>query len=104
MGLSEFPDTLSSVILHFGSDINDRSGCGNISLICRRRFFTSPFDKRLYLYSRHGLVMVDLLNNFLNPLKLFLGCGERFFEIAITENGGGKARKINGRTATANQE
>jgi hypothetical protein len=47
--------------------------------------------------------MVDLLNNFLNPLKLFSGCGERFHEIAMTENGGGKERKINGGEATANQ-
>jgi hypothetical protein len=48
--------------------------------------------------------MVDLPNNVLNPLKLFLGYGERFHEITITENGGGKARKINGRTTMANQE
>jgi hypothetical protein len=33
----------------------------------------------------------------------FSGCGERFHEIAMTENVGGKERKINGGTATANQ-
>jgi hypothetical protein len=47
--------------------------------------------------------MLDLLNNFLNPLKLFSGCGERFLEIATTGNGGGKERKINGGAATAHQ-
>ncbi len=31
---------------------------------------TSPLDKCIYLHSRQGLVMVDLLDNFLNPLKL----------------------------------
>jgi hypothetical protein len=36
IGLSEFPDTLLPVILHFGSHIGDRSICGKISLIrCR---------------------------------------------------------------------
>jgi hypothetical protein len=38
--------------------------------------------------------MEGLLDNFLSPLKLFLGCGERFHEIVMTENGGGKERKI----------
>jgi hypothetical protein len=33
MGLSEFPDTLSPVILHFGGDIGDKSPCGEFSLI-----------------------------------------------------------------------
>ncbi len=41
MGLSEFPDSLLPVILHFGSDIGDGSLCDEISLIrcCRRSFF-----------------------------------------------------------------
>jgi hypothetical protein len=43
MGLSEFPDTLSLVILHFGGHISDRSICGEISLICRRRRRFSDF-------------------------------------------------------------
>jgi hypothetical protein len=47
--------------------------------------------------------MVDLLDNFLNPLKLFMGIGKRFHEIAITEDGRGQERKINGGPATANQ-
>jgi hypothetical protein len=36
MGLSEFPDILSPVILHFGSNIGDGSLCDEISLIRRR--------------------------------------------------------------------
>jgi hypothetical protein len=35
--------------------------------------------------------------------EAFSGCGERFHEIAMTENGGGKERKINGEVPTANQ-
>jgi hypothetical protein len=37
MGLSEFPDILSPVILHFGGHIGDGSLCDEISLIRRRR-------------------------------------------------------------------
>ncbi len=37
MGLSEFPDTLPLVILHFGGDIGDGSLCVQGSLIRRRR-------------------------------------------------------------------
>jgi hypothetical protein len=73
MGLSKFPDTLSLVILHFSGHISDRSICGEISLIYRRFTVspTSPFDEPLLIHSRQGLVMVDLLDYFLNPLKLF---------------------------------
>jgi hypothetical protein len=39
MGLSEFPDILSPVILHFGGDIGDGSLSGEIFLIRRCRFF-----------------------------------------------------------------
>jgi hypothetical protein len=35
--------------------------------------------------------------------KPFSGYGEQFLEITMMENGGGKERKINGRTAAANQ-
>jgi hypothetical protein len=31
---------------------------------------TSPFDEPLFLHSHQGIFMVDLLDNFLNPLKL----------------------------------
>jgi hypothetical protein len=102
MGLGKFPDTLSPVILHFSGAIGDKSSSAVIRR-CRPVSFTSPFAKRLYLPSRQGLVMLDLFNNFLNPLKLFSGCGERFHEITTTENGGDKERKINGGAATANQ-
>jgi hypothetical protein len=67
MGLSEFPDNLLSVILHFGGHIGDRGLCVRISLIGRRHRRFLHFDKRLYLHSCQGLVMVDLLDNFLNP-------------------------------------
>jgi hypothetical protein len=43
MGLSEFPDILSPVILHFGSHLGNGSLCDAISLIRRRRFFHFVF-------------------------------------------------------------
>jgi hypothetical protein len=43
MGLSEFPDTFSPVILHFGGHIGDRSIFGENSLIRRRRRRFSDF-------------------------------------------------------------
>jgi hypothetical protein len=80
MGLSEFPDILSLVILHFCGHIGDRGLCVQISLISRRRILYFAFDKRLYLHSRQGLVMVDLLDNFLNPLKLFMALASDFMK------------------------
>jgi hypothetical protein len=82
MGLSEFPDILLLVILHFGSHISDRGLCVKISLIgrCRRRFLYFAFDKWLYLHSRQGLVMVDLLDNVLNPLRLFMALASDFMK------------------------
>ncbi len=76
MGLSKFPDTLSPVILPAAL-----SAMG--ALVVRFLWsaavsFPSPFDKRLSLHSHEGLVMVDLLNNFLNPLKLFLAKESNF--------------------------
>jgi hypothetical protein len=52
MGLSEFPDILSPVILHFGGHIGDGSLCDEISLICRRRrcFFYFFFRKKAYIF------------------------------------------------------
>jgi hypothetical protein len=47
--------------------------------------------------------MVDLLRQFPESSSAISDCGERFHEIAITENGGGKERKINSGPATANQ-
>jgi hypothetical protein len=79
-GLSKFPDVLLPVILQFGGHIGDGSLCVKISLIGRRRrrFLYFAFDKRLYLHSRQGLFMVDLLDNFLNPLKLFMALASDF--------------------------
>jgi hypothetical protein len=44
MGLSEFPDILSPVILYFGGHIGYGSLCDEISLIRRRRFFYFLFS------------------------------------------------------------
>ncbi len=43
MGLSEFPDILTPVILNFGGAIGEKSPCGEFFLIRRRRFFYSAF-------------------------------------------------------------
>jgi hypothetical protein len=61
MGLSKFPDILSSVILQFGSHISDENLCVEISLIGlrRRRFLYFAFEKRLYLHYHQGLVMLQ---------------------------------------------
>jgi hypothetical protein len=75
MGLSEFPDILLPVILQFGGHIGDASFFVEISLIRhrRRRFLYFAFRKNAFiLHSRQGLVMVDLLDNFQDPLKVFL--------------------------------
>jgi hypothetical protein len=62
MGLREFSDILSPVILQFGGHIGDGSLCVEISLIsrCRHHFFYLAFDKRFYLHSRQGLIMVEI--------------------------------------------
>jgi hypothetical protein len=39
-------------------------------------FPSLPFDNRLYLRSLQGLVMTDLLDNFLKLLNIFSGCEE----------------------------
>jgi hypothetical protein len=49
------------------------------------------------------MVMANLLYNFLNPLKLFWAVVSDFTKIVMTENGGGKERKINGGPPKANQ-
>ncbi len=43
MSLSEFHDTLTTIILHFGSDIGDGHCRGEISLICHRGHLFSYF-------------------------------------------------------------
>jgi hypothetical protein len=47
--------------------------------------YGSPFENRLYAHSRQGLgmvglVMLGLLDNFLNPLKLLLAVTNNFPE------------------------
>jgi hypothetical protein len=51
MGMSEFPDILSPVILPFFGDIGDGSLCDEISLIRRRRprFFYFLFRLNAYI-------------------------------------------------------
>jgi hypothetical protein len=56
----------------------------------------SPFDNRLYLHTHQGLVMVELLENFLNILKLFLAVASDFTKSqihAMTANLQGVRRK-----------
>jgi hypothetical protein len=81
MGLSEFPDTLPLVIFHFGGDIGDgkplHSGISDSSPPPTVSP-PSPFENCLYVHSHQGLVLVDLLDNFLNPLKLFLAVTNDF--------------------------
>jgi hypothetical protein len=55
------------------------------------------------VHSCQGLVMVDLLDNFLNPLKLFLAVTNDFPKSPWQRFGGGQVRTINGGPATANQ-
>ncbi len=78
MGLSKFADALLPVILHFGSKIGDGSLAVRFLLTAGAISFTSPFDKRSYLHSCQGLVMIDCLNDFLNPLKLFVAVESDF--------------------------
>jgi hypothetical protein len=69
------------VILHFSADIGDASLRVEVSLVrCRRRRFPSfVFWITVYICILvQSLVTVDLLDNFLNFLKLFFGCSEQF--------------------------
>jgi hypothetical protein len=90
---------LPLVNLHFGGNSGNESLCTEVTLVrhrCRRFPLLCLFDNRSKLCST-----VDLLDNFLHFLKLFFhDCGERFHDIAMTENGWGKERKINGELAT----
>jgi hypothetical protein len=67
-----FPDILLPVIFYFGGDgslcIGDFSDPLPLLLVST----PLPFDNRLYLRSYQGLFMIDLLDNTLNLLKLFL--------------------------------
>ena len=47
--------------------------------------------------------MIDLPDNFLNPLKLFLAVTNDFLKSPSQRFGGGQERMMNGGPATANQ-
>jgi hypothetical protein len=92
MGLHEFLDTLPPVILHFGGNIGDGSLFIVVSLIHRhhQRFcllrpliaYMGILVKAL-LKPCQGLVMVGLLDNFLNPIKLFLAVMNNLLELLL---------------------
>jgi hypothetical protein len=75
MSLSEF----LPVILHFGGSIGDESLYTEVPLVRRRRFpLLCIFDNCLQLRSHQSLVMVDLLDNFLNILKILMAVESDF--------------------------
>jgi hypothetical protein len=47
--------------------------------------------------------MIDLLDNFLDLIKLYLAVVSDFMKSLRGRMGGGNERKMNGRSATANQ-
>ncbi len=77
MGLSEISDALSPDIFHLGGDISN-------AFVMRFSVppsplpgsAPSPIDNHLYLCSLQGLVIIDLLDNFLKLLKAFSSCGK----------------------------
>jgi hypothetical protein len=80
MALIEFHDTLLPVVLDFSGNIGNESLCGEISPIpaVAASSPTSPFDNLLKMHSPQGFVTVDLHNNFLNILKIFLAVANDF--------------------------
>ncbi len=54
----------------------------------------SPSVNRLYLHSHQGLVMVNVLDNFLNLLKLFLVVASDFTKFLWQKMGEGKERNV----------
>jgi hypothetical protein len=68
------------VILNFGGDTGDESvHRGASSLLPPQPISSpSPFDNCSPLRSFEGLVTADLLDNFLNILKLFMGVESDF--------------------------
>jgi hypothetical protein len=87
MGLSEFHDILSTIILHLGDDPGDGQRRNDISMICRRHrpFSYFTFDNCLYLRSRKPCYG----SQFPESHGAFSGCGKQFHEIAMTEIGRG---------------
>jgi hypothetical protein len=62
----------------------------------------SPFDNPLELRSHQGLVMVDLLDNFQDFIKLFLAVASNFMKSLWGRMGEGKEKK-NDESSTAKQ-
>ncbi len=75
MSLSKFLDILLPVVLHFGGGVGDCHICIEVTLFC---LHCRQFPLLCLLIIAHicisckGLVTVDLPDNFLNILKLFL--------------------------------
>jgi hypothetical protein len=62
----------------------------------------SPIENCLYVLSHQGL-SIDLPDNFLNPLKLFLAVTNDFPKSPWRRFGGGQERMMNSGPATVNQ-
>ncbi len=81
------------VILHFSGNIGDESLCTEVPLVRRHRFpLLCLFDNCLQLRSHQSLVTVDLLDTFLNILKLFMAL-ERDFTKSLWQRMDGVRRE-----------
>ncbi len=81
--ISEFPETLSPVILHF----SDGRLCSQISLIrSHHRFFFFAFRQMLISAFSSRPRHIALYGQFPASSKAFPGHGQRFHKIAMTEN------------------
>ncbi len=103
MDLSEFHDTLVLILLQFSGDFGDRAFALRFLWSATAAACFSSFVFRLYLHSHQGLVMVHLLDNFLNPLKLFMAVVSDFIKLIWWRLGGGKERTMYAGPATANR-
>jgi hypothetical protein len=105
LGLSEFHDTLSPIILYFGGNISDGNLRGEILWSTNTSgSLTSLFKNRLKQCSRQIIVTVELLDNFfLNLTNLFLALTKDSNKFQWYRMVGGKERKMNSRSATTNQ-
>jgi hypothetical protein len=103
MNLSKFPGNLPLVILRFSGDIGNGSLCIEVPFVCRCKFLLLRlFNNWFHQYSLQGLVMVDLLYNFLNFFKLFLAIVSDPMKqqiSAMMENAWCKERKMIGQLA-----
>ncbi len=85
-GLSEFPDTLLLVILHFGGSIGDESFSVEVTLIHRHHWF-SLLHLLIIAYTVFSFLSRPchgrLLDNFLKSSTAFSECGEQFHKITL---------------------